>query len=274
MGVNMSNVSTRAAIGDVTGGSDANLIKKLIMLEQERKLLTLVHEQQQLQQAQQRTGVRAPVVDSLLSSSTPTTAALYCSYDDAACTATISSSMDIYVDPKIVHSNFPDNFSAPVAGVGGTLDAQVLPNNEQVLPNNEFTACSRAIDAVKLNQAHYFADAPPTTACVATSATATSTVTSTAVIDTDNATLSSSSVPLNYALSPQEAADIDTLLLQRPLLVIIRHGKTEHNKLGLFTGWEDAALAAEGRNEARYAGKLLRRHGIEVSWCVCVCVCV
>jgi len=24
----------------------------------------------------------------------------------------------------------------------------------------------------------------------------------------------------------------------QPLLVIIRHGKTEHNKLGLFTGWE------------------------------------
>ena len=32
-----------------------------------------------------------------------------------------------------------------------------------------------------------------------------------------------------------------------PLLVIIRHGKTEHNKLGLFTGWEDAPLAMEGR---------------------------
>lgn len=31
-----------------------------------------------------------------------------------------------------------------------------------------------------------------------------------------------------------------------PLIVIIRHGKTEHNKLGLFTGWEDAPLAAEG----------------------------
>ena len=26
--------------------------------------------------------------------------------------------------------------------------------------------------------------------------------------------------------------------LNFPLLVIIRHGKTEHNKLGLFTGWE------------------------------------
>ena len=34
--------------------------------------------------------------------------------------------------------------------------------------------------------------------------------------------------------------------IKGPLIVIIRHGKTEHNKLGLFTGWEDAPLAAEG----------------------------
>jgi Histidine phosphatase superfamily (branch 1) len=34
--------------------------------------------------------------------------------------------------------------------------------------------------------------------------------------------------------------------IEGPLIVIIRHGKTEHNKLGLFTGWEDAPLAAEG----------------------------
>ena len=84
--------------------------------------------------------------------------------------------------------------------------------------------------------------------------------------------------------------------IEGPLLVIIRHGKTEHNKLGLFTGWEDAPLAMEGkknplnapfqhilssiymstpsphdtpspqslsgRNEARDAGRLLRAHGL------------
>ena len=47
-------------------------------------------------------------------------------------------------------------------------------------------------------------------------------------------------------------------------LVILRHGKTEHNKLGLFTGWEDAGLAPEGRVEARAAGRLLRAHGFEL----------
>eukprot|EP00746_Dinoflagellata_sp_MGD_P021982 gnl/MRDRNA2_/MRDRNA2_151339_c0_seq1.p1 gnl/MRDRNA2_/MRDRNA2_151339_c0~~gnl/MRDRNA2_/MRDRNA2_151339_c0_seq1.p1 ORF type:complete len:750 (+),score=112.91 gnl/MRDRNA2_/MRDRNA2_151339_c0_seq1:149-2398(+) len=45
-------------------------------------------------------------------------------------------------------------------------------------------------------------------------------------------------------------------------LVIIRHGKTQHNKLGLFTGWYDAPLARQGRQEASNAGKLLRKHGI------------
>jgi bisphosphoglycerate-dependent phosphoglycerate mutase len=53
------------------------------------------------------------------------------------------------------------------------------------------------------------------------------------------------------------------VLREGPILCIIRHGKTEHNKLGLFTGWEDATLAPEGRVEAREAGKLLKMHGIE-----------
>mmetsp|Transcript_11181 Transcript_11181/g.15391 ORF Transcript_11181/g.15391 Transcript_11181/m.15391 type:complete len:622 (+) Transcript_11181:61-1926(+) len=46
-------------------------------------------------------------------------------------------------------------------------------------------------------------------------------------------------------------------------LVIIRHGKTEYNKMGIFTGWEDAPLSEEGRAEARRAGKLLLKHKID-----------
>jgi len=48
-----------------------------------------------------------------------------------------------------------------------------------------------------------------------------------------------------------------------PVIVIVRHGKTTHNQLGLFTGWEDAGLAKEGRDEAHAAGALVREHGIE-----------
>jgi len=47
------------------------------------------------------------------------------------------------------------------------------------------------------------------------------------------------------------------------VVVIIRHGKTEHNKLGLFTGWEDVPLAAEGAAEAMAAGRLLAQHGFK-----------
>jgi len=47
------------------------------------------------------------------------------------------------------------------------------------------------------------------------------------------------------------------------VIVIIRHGKTQHNKLGLFTGWEDAPLADEGIEEAKQAGRLLKMHGFE-----------
>lgn len=49
------------------------------------------------------------------------------------------------------------------------------------------------------------------------------------------------------------------------LIVMIRHGKTENNKLGLFTGWEDVPLATDGVEEAKEAGKLLKLHGFEVS---------
>mmetsp|Transcript_22359 Transcript_22359/g.40111 ORF Transcript_22359/g.40111 Transcript_22359/m.40111 type:complete len:911 (-) Transcript_22359:158-2890(-) len=47
------------------------------------------------------------------------------------------------------------------------------------------------------------------------------------------------------------------------LIVMIRHGKTENNKLGLFTGWEDVPLAVDGVVEAKEAGKLLKLHGFE-----------
>lgn len=49
-----------------------------------------------------------------------------------------------------------------------------------------------------------------------------------------------------------------------PLVILIRHGQTTHNKLGLFTGWEDAPLSPEGRAEASRAGALLAAHGVEI----------
>jgi hypothetical protein len=47
------------------------------------------------------------------------------------------------------------------------------------------------------------------------------------------------------------------------VIVMIRHGKTDHNKLSLFTGWEDPPLASEGVEEAKLAGKMLKKSGFE-----------
>ena len=70
------------------------------------------------------------------------------------------------------------------------------------------------------------------------------------------------SIQKNNCHEESEESDDDLSKISSPIIVIMRHGKTEHNKLGLFTGWEDVNLALEGRQEAINAGKLLQQHGI------------
>ncbi len=41
-------------------------------------------------------------------------------------------------------------------------------------------------------------------------------------------------------------------------LILIRHGKSEWNKLGKWTGWTDIGLVEEGLEEARGAGKAIK----------------
>ena len=45
-------------------------------------------------------------------------------------------------------------------------------------------------------------------------------------------------------------------------LVLVRHGQSTWNLENLFTGWTDVDLTAQGREEARSAGQLLREHGL------------
>jgi 2,3-bisphosphoglycerate-dependent phosphoglycerate mutase len=45
------------------------------------------------------------------------------------------------------------------------------------------------------------------------------------------------------------------------VLVLVRHGESEWNKLNLFTGWKDPDLTERGIAEARAAGRLLKREG-------------
>ena len=45
-------------------------------------------------------------------------------------------------------------------------------------------------------------------------------------------------------------------------LVLLRHGESEWNSKGLFTGWVDVALSATGAQEAGCGGKLLAQSGL------------
>jgi 2,3-bisphosphoglycerate-dependent phosphoglycerate mutase len=44
-------------------------------------------------------------------------------------------------------------------------------------------------------------------------------------------------------------------------LVLIRHGESEWNKQNRFTGWHDVQLSEKGNEEAKAAGKLLKKEG-------------
>ncbi len=46
-------------------------------------------------------------------------------------------------------------------------------------------------------------------------------------------------------------------------LVLVRHGQSIWNLENLFTGWTDVDLTAQGQDEARAAGRLLRDQGFE-----------
>ena len=46
------------------------------------------------------------------------------------------------------------------------------------------------------------------------------------------------------------------------VLVLVRHGESEWNKLNLFTGWKDPDLTAKGIAEARKGAHLLRGEGL------------
>ena len=45
------------------------------------------------------------------------------------------------------------------------------------------------------------------------------------------------------------------------VLVLVRHGESEWNKLNLFTGWRDPDLTETGIKEAHLAGKHIKKEG-------------
>jgi 2,3-bisphosphoglycerate-dependent phosphoglycerate mutase len=49
-------------------------------------------------------------------------------------------------------------------------------------------------------------------------------------------------------------------------LFLVRHGESEYNKLGLWTGHTDVSLADAGYEEARKAGEVLKNERIDVAY--------
>jgi len=47
------------------------------------------------------------------------------------------------------------------------------------------------------------------------------------------------------------------------LLVLVRHGESEWNKLNLFTGWKDPDLTEKGVSEAKAAGQNMKAQGFQ-----------
>jgi 2,3-bisphosphoglycerate-dependent phosphoglycerate mutase len=47
------------------------------------------------------------------------------------------------------------------------------------------------------------------------------------------------------------------------VLVLVRHGESEWNRLNLFTGWRNPDLTEKGVIEARVAGRMIRDHRIK-----------
>lgn len=46
-------------------------------------------------------------------------------------------------------------------------------------------------------------------------------------------------------------------------LIVVRHGQSEWNLANKFTGWTDVDITEKGSEEAKNAGKLLKKHGFE-----------
>ena len=47
------------------------------------------------------------------------------------------------------------------------------------------------------------------------------------------------------------------------ILVLVRHGESEWNRLNLFTGWRNPDLTDKGLIEARVAGRMIRDHRVK-----------
>ena len=65
---------------------------------------------------------------------------------------------------------------------------------------------------------------------------------------------------LDQSSAPSNKA---TATMMSNVLVLVRHGQSEWNRLNLFTGWRDPDLTERGVIEARWAGRLIKTQGVK-----------
>ncbi|WP_151900984.1 2,3-bisphosphoglycerate-dependent phosphoglycerate mutase [Sulfurimonas hydrogeniphila] len=55
--------------------------------------------------------------------------------------------------------------------------------------------------------------------------------------------------------------------MSKARLVLVRHGQSIYNQKNVFTGWTDVDLSQQGRDEAKKAGGVLKKHNIYPDIC-------
>lgn len=68
---------------------------------------------------------------------------------------------------------------------------------------------------------------------------------------------------MSKPMSVLEADPVNAANLLPNVLVLVRHGQSEWNRLNLFTGWRDPDLTERGVIEARWAGRLLKTQDVK-----------
>jgi 2,3-bisphosphoglycerate-dependent phosphoglycerate mutase len=67
-----------------------------------------------------------------------------------------------------------------------------------------------------------------------------------------------------YSARPMSDRKSEEPLPTDNVLVLVRHGESEWNRLNIFTGWQDVDLSEEGVAEAHRAGEILKAAGCHI----------
>jgi len=67
-----------------------------------------------------------------------------------------------------------------------------------------------------------------------------------------------------HSASPMSDRKSEEPLPMDSVLVLVRHGESEWNRLNIFTGWQDVDLSEEGVAEAHRAGEILKADGCHI----------